>query len=56
MGNIKVTRQDWVNVALDVLIRDGVEQVNVLNLGNRLGVSRSSFYWYFTLRQHLFAR
>lgn len=53
VGNIKVTRQDWVNVALDVFISDGVEQVKVLALGDRLGVSRSSFYWYFKSRQDL---
>ena len=52
-GNVKVTRQDWLNVAMDVLVSDGVEQVKVLNLGNRLGVSRSSFYWYFKSRQEL---
>lgn len=53
VGNIKVTRQDWLNVALDVFITDGVEQVKVLALGDRLGVSRSSFYWYFKSRQDL---
>ena len=53
VGNVKVTREDWLNVALDVLISDGIEQVKVLNLGSRLGVSRSSFYWYFKSRQDL---
>ncbi len=53
VGNIKVTRDDWLNVAMDVLVSDGVEQVKVLNLGDRLGVSRSSFYWYFKSRQEL---
>lgn len=53
IGNIKVTREDWLNVAMDVLVSDGVEQVKVLSLGQRLGVSRSSFYWYFKSRQDL---
>lgn len=53
VGNVKVTRQDWVNVAMDVLISDGVEMVKVLVLAERLGVSRSSFYWYFKSRQDL---
>ncbi len=53
VGNMKVTRQDWLNVAMDVLISDGVEQVKVLSLADRLGVSRSSFYWYFKSRQDL---
>ncbi|WP_372574696.1 TetR/AcrR family transcriptional regulator [Ruegeria jejuensis] len=53
VGNIKVTRDDWLNVAMDVLISDGVEQVKVMNLAERMGVSRSSFYWYFKSRQDL---
>ena len=53
VGNIKVTREDWVNVAMDVLISDGVEQVKVLSLSERMAVSRSSFYWYFKSRQDL---
>ncbi|MEM6385498.1 MAG: TetR/AcrR family transcriptional regulator [Pseudomonadota bacterium] len=53
VGNVKVTRQDWLNVAMDVLVSDGVERVKVLDLGQRLGVSRSSFYWYFKSRQEL---
>ena len=52
-GNTKVTREDWLRVALDALISDGVDQVKVLTLGERLGVSRSSFYWYFRSRKHL---
>lgn len=52
-GNTKVTRDDWLAVAMDVLVSQGIEQVKVLTLGERLGVSRSSFYWYFKNRQHL---
>ena len=52
-GNIKVTRADWINLALQTLISDGVESVRVLTLGQKLGVSRSSFYWYFQSRQDL---
>ena len=53
IGNIKVTRDDWLNVAMDVLISDGVDQIKVLNLAERMAVSRSSFYWYFKSRQEL---
>ncbi|RBW53075.1 TetR/AcrR family transcriptional regulator [Ruegeria sp. A3M17] len=53
VGNIKVTRDDWLNVAMDVLISDGVDQIKVLNLAERMAVSRSSFYWYFKSRQEL---
>ncbi|MBR9650690.1 TetR/AcrR family transcriptional regulator [Thalassovita aquimarina] len=53
VGNIKVTREDWLNVARDILVSDGVGEVKVLTIGQRLGVSRSSFYWYFKSRKHL---
>lgn len=52
-GNVKVTRADWLALAMDVLVSDGVEQVKVLSLASRMGVSRSSFYWYFKSRQEL---
>ena len=55
-GNVKVTRWDWINLALEVLIADGVESVRVLSLGEKLGVSRSSFYHYFDSRQDLLNR
>ncbi len=51
--NIKATREDWLDAARDTLIRDGIEQVKILPLANRLGVSRSSFYWYFKSRQDI---
>ena len=54
-GHIKVTREDWLNMARDVLINDGVAEVKVLTLSRRLGVSRSSFYWYFGGRRELLA-
>lgn len=49
----RTTRQDWVRVALDVLVSEGIGEVKVLALGQRLGVSRSSFYWFFRDRQDL---
>ncbi len=51
--NTKVTRADWLRVAFDLLQSDGVQSVKVLTIGDRLGVSRSSFYWYFQSRQDL---
>ncbi len=53
VGNVKTTREDWRNLALDILVSDGVDSVRVLTLSQRLGVSRSSFYWYFDSRQDL---
>ena len=53
IGHVKVTRDDWLNAARDVLVTEGVAQVKILPLGTRLGVSRSSFYWYFKNREDL---
>jgi AcrR family transcriptional regulator len=50
---VKVTREDWLKLAGEVLIERGVSQVKVLTLANSLGVSRSSFYWYFRSRKDL---
>lgn len=52
-GHVKVTPEDWLNVARDLLVSEGVAGVKVLAIGERLGVSRSSFYWYFKSRKHL---
>ena len=52
-GNVKVTREEWLRMAMRALIRDGVEGINIKAMGAALGVSRSSFYWYFKSRQDL---
>lgn len=52
-AHAKVTREDWLAAAREVLVGDGVAEVKILSLGTRLGVSRSSFYWYFDSRQDL---
>ncbi|MCV2868883.1 TetR/AcrR family transcriptional regulator [Defluviimonas sp. WL0002] len=40
-------------VAKELLVSEGVAEVKVLAIGERLGVSRSSFYWYFKSRRDL---
>ncbi len=52
-GHVKATRDDWLDRALGVLAIEGVDRVTILNLSARLGVSRSSFYWYFKNRDEL---
>lgn len=52
-GNVKVTRDDWLDLAAEALVARGVSQVKVLTLASQLGVSRSSFYWYFQSRKDL---
>ncbi len=52
-GNVKVTREEWLGLAARVLVERGVSHVKVLALSGELGVSRSSFYWYFRSRRDL---
>jgi AcrR family transcriptional regulator len=52
-GHTKVTREDWLAQARTTLVQDGVEQVKILVLAERMQVSRSSFYWYFRNRDAL---
>ncbi len=52
-AHVRVTREDWLAVARDTLVRDGAEQVKILALADRMDVSRSSFYWYFKNRDDL---
>lgn len=53
IGNVKVTREDWLNLARDVLVHEGVGELKILGLSTRMNVSRSSFYWYFANRADL---
>lgn len=43
----RVTRDEWVNAALDALGEVAIDELRVLSLAERLSISRSSFYWYF---------
>jgi AcrR family transcriptional regulator len=53
LGNVKATRDDWLDLALRVFATEGIARVTILNLSEQLGVSRSSFYWYFKNRDEL---
>jgi len=53
VGHTKITRNDWLNIARDILVNDGVGEVKILKMAVLLGVSRSSFYWYFENRKDL---
>ena len=52
-SHTKVTRHDWLRVAHDLLVKQGEEAVKIQAIGAQLGVSRSSFYWYFSDRKDL---
>lgn len=41
------SRQDWIDAAVDALGDEPMDQLRVQALAKVVGVSRSSFYWYF---------
>ena len=45
----------WLDAAYDALVEGGVEAVKVMPLAQRLGLSRTSFYWHFADRDALLA-
>jgi AcrR family transcriptional regulator len=49
----RLTAEDWLQLALDVLNEQGIGAVKVLPLAKRLGVSRGSFYHHFESREDL---
>ena len=54
MGRVKKARKsDWIEAALLLLQREGVEAVRVEALARRLRVSKSGFYWHFKDRRDL---
>ncbi len=48
------TREDWLTLAQQTLIRDGIDRVKVQVMARQLNVSRSSFYWFFKDPQDLY--
>jgi AcrR family transcriptional regulator len=52
-GKPLLTRQDWIDAALDALAEGDVRAVAVDRLAKRLGATRGSFYWHFTDRAAL---
>lgn len=52
-ATLKATRDDWLALAVRTLIEAGVDAVLIQPLAKQLGVSRSSFYWYFRNRDDL---
>lgn len=47
----KASRAEWIAAGKQALLDQPIEQMKVLVLAKRLGVARSSFYWYFADRQ-----
>lgn len=49
----RLTRQDWIDAAINRLLKTGVDAVRVEPLADEIGVSRGSFYWHFKSRGEL---
>lgn len=49
----KSTKADWLSLAIEALVNEGIDQVKVQVMAKKLGVSRSSFYWFFDSIQDL---
>lgn len=45
----------WLDAAYQALIEGGVDAVKILPLASRLGLARTSFYWFFRDRDELLA-
>lgn len=52
---VSTNREDWVRKALEILVEEGAGEVKILTLANRMGCSRSNFYWFFKDRDALLA-
>jgi AcrR family transcriptional regulator len=52
-GPAALSRDDWVDRALERLAADGVDKVLITPLARELGVTKGSFYWHFDDRRDL---
>ncbi|MDL9944735.1 TetR/AcrR family transcriptional regulator [Gordonia sp. ABSL11-1] len=44
----RLTVDDWLEAAMQVLVSEGVGGIKISRLCDRLGVTKGSFYWHFT--------
>lgn len=49
----RLTRKDWIDLALRTLVEDGIDRIKVQIMAKQLGVARSSFYWHFDSQEDL---
>ena len=47
------SREGWLEAAYAALVAEGIDAVKILPLAERLGLSRTSFYWFFRNRDEL---
>ena len=53
MGNRGASKADWLESALSLLEKEGIDGVKVDRLAKDLGIARSGFYWHFRDRNDL---
>ena len=49
----RVSKDQWVQVALETLQEEGVEGVKIERLARSLGIAKAGFYWHFSDRDEL---
>jgi AcrR family transcriptional regulator len=49
----RLSREDWVDAALEAIAEGGLAAVAVVPLAERLGATKGSFYWHFPSREAL---
>ena len=49
----RVSKSDWLDKALEVLVSEGIDAVRVVDLARQLNISKSGFYWHFQDRADL---
>jgi AcrR family transcriptional regulator len=52
-SRVRLSREDWIEAALQALADDGPSGVAVERLAARLGTTKGSFYWHFKDREEL---
>ena len=49
----RLSREDWLAAALEVLYGEGVGKVSIVRIARDMGVTSGSFYWHFKDRNDL---
>src|SRR5687768_15485660 len=52
-ASLRGSAEVWLDAAYQGLVEGGVDAVKILPLAGRLGLARTSFYWFFKDREEL---
>ena len=47
------TREDWIDVGFEILVKEGISSVKIERMASKLGVTKGGFYGYFPNRNAL---